>query len=79
MADCSEIQLRAAKELCAAARALRHANALFDVLQGAIVDGEANQIDALSIAEIGSELTAAYGERACGEADHQAKAGVPNV
>lgn len=61
--DQHDICIRAANELAAAARALRHANSIFHLLVKAIADDE------LSLAEIGNEMTAMYAERAAAEAD----------
>jgi hypothetical protein len=58
---------RAADELAAAAKALWRANVLFRLIAVSIAAGEVEKIDALSLAEIGDELTATYGERAEGE------------
>lgn len=63
MTDRKDLAKRAATELSAAARALRHANALFFILND-LLSG-----DELALVEIGAELTSSYGERATSEAE----------
>ncbi|WP_321968794.1 hypothetical protein [Paraburkholderia tropica] len=62
-----ETAARAARELEAAARALRHANALFFTLKGMV------SADELSLVEIGEEQAGMYAERAQDEARYFAE------
>ena len=62
-----EAATRAAHELAAAARALRHCCALFHVLKNLVCAEE------FDLAEIGEEQAAMYAERAQEQADHFAE------
>jgi hypothetical protein len=62
-----DIAKRAADELTAAVKALNKANALFGILEN--MAGSSDPAEGYLLAQIGTELTANYGERAAAEAD----------
>ncbi|WP_144142671.1 hypothetical protein [Paraburkholderia sp. BCC1884] len=73
MQDIEELcRARAANELTAAVVALNQANALFGILEK--MSGLGDPAEAFLLAQIGSELTANYGERAASAADCFAEA-----